>query len=91
MAVYCITYDLKRPGQNYDPLWEALAKMGARRVLLSVWVVATTSTAVQVRDHLQSFLDRNDAILVARLRVEAAWSGVDHSDWLKQILESQAT
>ena len=41
MALYLISYDLLKPGKNYDPLLDALTQQGAKRVLLSQWILNT--------------------------------------------------
>ena len=64
---YLISYDLNKPGQNYDPLYAALAASGAKRILLSQWVLSTTSSSVDVRDHFKRFVDANDRLLVCEL------------------------
>jgi CRISPR-associated endonuclease Cas2 len=64
---FLVTYDLKRPGQNYQPLWDALVKLGAKRVLESVWYLRGNSyTAAQLREYLWTFMDQNDRLLVVR-------------------------
>lgn len=41
---YLISYDLDKPGQNYDKLIARLKQHGAVRVLLSEWALSTTWT-----------------------------------------------
>jgi len=86
MKSYLITYDLLKPGQNYDELYEAIKKLGNWwHCLQSVWIIKTDSTAIQIRDALQSYCDSNDKLLVVRLSGEGAWTGFDStcSSWLK--------
>lgn len=53
MKKYMISYDLLKPGQNYEALWERLRELGARKILYSQWVLRTASmTALQIRDDL---------------------------------------
>jgi hypothetical protein len=92
MATYIVSYDLMKQGQNYtcivqklnaDPIhWHAQG---------SVWIIETNQTAVQVRDHLQSCLDSNDKLIVARLHGEAAWMGYGDNitNWLKERLSKE--
>ncbi len=89
MTAYIVTYDLHTVGQNYDCLYEKLKSYGTWcRIQDSVWVVVTTVTASQIRDHLATCLDGNDKLFVARLTGEAAWMAhsVEVSDWLKKNL-----
>jgi hypothetical protein len=76
MAKYLISYDLDKPGQDYHRLIAELERLGAIRVLYSEWVWQSTSTAMEIRDHLKSFIDSNDMLLVVALTGEAAWTGL---------------
>jgi hypothetical protein len=74
VKAYLISYDLDKPGQNYDALIARLRALGAVKVLYSEWVLRTTVTAVEVRDDLMRFIDSNDMLLVVGLTGEAAWT-----------------
>ncbi len=74
MAVYAVSYDLRAPGRNYEPLWERLRQYTHAKALESYWLVDTTWSATQVRDDLKRLVDANDMILVAQLAGEAAWT-----------------
>ncbi|MFC7240534.1 hypothetical protein ACFQS4_20430 [Saliphagus sp. GCM10025317] len=85
MSVYSINYDLHRPGQEYDELYEAIKDLGAWwHCLESVWLVDTSSSATDIRDELKQYLDSNDEILVIRLSGSWASRGLSDecSDWL---------
>lgn len=73
---YLISYDLDKPGQDYPRLIKELERLGALRILYSEWIFRSTSTAVEIRDHLRSFIDSNDMLLVVALTGEAAWTGL---------------
>ena len=65
---YVISYDLVTPGQNYEPLWEALGRFGARRLLQSQWIVRWNgTTAATIRDIIRAYIDVNDRLLVTCL------------------------
>ncbi len=84
-----ISYDLNRPGQDYETLIKAIKALGGWwHHLDSTWIVKTTSTAVQVRDTLRRHIDANDELLVVVLTGEGAWAGFDvkGSKWLKENL-----
>jgi hypothetical protein len=72
MPRYLISYDLNAPGRNYEALFDELARLGAKRFLLSQWGLRNAATAVAIRDHLWSFMDRNDRLLVSNLDVDWA-------------------
>jgi hypothetical protein len=74
---FLITYDLDKPGQNYQQLWKALRDVGATRLLESVWYLTGNYTTVQLRDHFWKFMDRNDRLLVVRFD---DWAGYNLMD-----------
>ncbi len=56
MAVFLISYDLRKPDYNYEPLYAALAKVKAKHVQDSVWGLNTTSDATEVFDYFWRFM-----------------------------------
>jgi hypothetical protein len=88
MAIYVISYDLKQPGRNYEPLWQALRNANAVRALESLWLVEVNQTASQLREALSSFMDSNDRVFVAEITISAAWAMrngiVPAATWLQQ-------
>jgi hypothetical protein len=72
MPRYLISYDLNAPGRNYEALFDELARLRAKRLLLSQWGLRNPATAVAIRDHLWSFMDGNDRLLVSSL--DAEWA-----------------
>jgi hypothetical protein len=67
MATHIINYDLLRPGQNYDSLIAALRNMGAKRILLSTWLMQSTSEPKVICDALRPHIDANDRMFVASM------------------------
>lgn len=89
MKSYLITYDLMKPGQNYEKLFEAIKAIGSWcHPLESNWIIKTDSTAEQVRNRITPHIDKNDKLFVAQLTGEAAWIGLSDevSKWLKDNL-----
>ena len=84
MKTYLVSYDLDKPGQNYEKLISELERLGAFRVLFSQWAVQLNNTAIEVRDHLLQFIDSNDRMLVMEVGNWASW-GLMSSDKFKQI------
>ena len=74
MAKYIVSYDLIAPGKNYQLLYDALEKAGAKKVLLSQWVLNSNQTAMQLRDAIHAYMDANDRILVDELSA-SNWAG----------------
>ncbi|MBN2424520.1 MAG: hypothetical protein JXB44_05815 [Calditrichaceae bacterium] len=88
MACYIISYDLRKPGRNYDALYDAIRSYGTwAKVNESVWAIVTQQTAVQIRENLDKHLDSNDRIFVIKSGIEAAWrNSICKNEWLKDNL-----
>ena len=89
MAVYLITYDLCRPRQEYQDLYEAIKSLGPWwHELDSVWVVRSAKSIIEIRDTLGLCIDSNDKLFVAELTGRAAWYGLsaESVSWLKNHL-----
>ncbi|MFC5346270.1 CRISPR-associated protein Cas2 [Brevundimonas staleyi] len=87
MAVHIVSYDLKAPGRNYDPLWARLREFAFAKPLESFWLIDTTMSAAQLRDDLLKHIDKNDRLFVARMAGESAWSDTISQtvkDWIWQ-------
>lgn len=68
MATYFLDYDLRAPGRNYKPLYDELARFGARRALQSSWFFERIGTsAVNLCNHFVQFVDRNDGLWVVEV------------------------
>lgn len=89
MAAYIVTYDLHQQGQNYSCIIEKLESYGTHwHMQGSVWIISTSLSAAEIRDHLTPCLDSNDKLFVGRLQGEAAWYGYPDNitKWLKDVL-----
>jgi hypothetical protein len=65
---YLVSYDLLKPGKDYQPLWTALGNLGAERRLASQWsVTLQNTTPLNVANYLIQFMDNNDRILVTEM------------------------
>lgn len=87
MAAYLVSYDLIRPGQEYDRLKERIRGLGAyTQVLFSAWVVSTNlMNARQIIDHLSG--DANDSFFVVEIQGE--WSPKNlHEDHSRSFLDA---
>jgi hypothetical protein len=73
MTVKAVSYDLTKPGRNYQSLWDRLGQWKAVRVLESFWLIDTASSAEAVRNDLRKHIDANDGLFVAALSGETAW------------------
>jgi hypothetical protein len=83
--IYAVNYDLKKPGQNYERLYEAIKSCGAWwHHLGSTWLIDTRLDADGIWKQLAPHLDSNDHILVIRVArdyqgwlPEAAWEWIN--------------
>lgn len=83
--VYLVTYDLNRPGQNYQSLYDAIESYGSwAKPVESVWLVDTHKSAEQIYNGLRQHIDENDSILVVETgRDRAGWLPKEVWDWLR--------
>lgn len=84
--VYLITYDLKKPGQNYNELYEAIKSLGSWwHYLESTWLVDTSLIAPRISEKLNPKIDKNDRLLVIKVTSDySGWLTNDAWDWIKQ-------
>jgi hypothetical protein len=65
MRSYILSYDLRKPGRNYENLIAAIQKYAQwAKPLESVWIIKANQTASEVRDNLSQHLDPNDGLIV---------------------------
>ncbi len=84
--IYAINYDLKRPGQNYEALHDAIKGCGAWwHYLGSTWLVDTTLTADAIWNRLANRVDKNDFFLIIKISREySGWLPEDAWKWLNE-------
>lgn len=76
--IYAINYDLCKPGNDYDGLYESIKSCGAWwHYLGSTWLVDTHLRAEEIFSRLQSHLDANDRMLIVGVTQ-------DYQGWLTQ-------
>ncbi len=82
MAVILVTYDLKAPGRNYQPVYDYLKQFTYCKSLESVWLLDTTTTPGQIRNALSSIVDANDTTFV--VQITQNWGSWNYgcADWL---------
>ena len=66
--LYFVDYDLRKQ-RNYQALYDALAKLGAVRILESQWCFhyASSGASELLRDHLTQYMDADDGICVSEI------------------------
>jgi len=79
-----ISYDLNRPGQNYDELFVAIKAIGpCIKPLKSLWVVSCTLSANEVWERLKSHIDKSDQMLISEVNSNRqGWLEKDDWDWI---------
>jgi hypothetical protein len=68
--IHLITYDLNK-AKDYTTLYRAIGSLGEAvrdPDLDSVWFLYTNLSAQQVSDHLLNYIDKDDRIIVTKLR-----------------------
>ncbi|GEN80219.1 hypothetical protein [Actinotalea fermentans] len=79
MAALLITYDLNKPGQNYDSLYEKIRELGTWwHYLDSTWIVVSSLSPSQAFDRLKPSMDASDRMLVLDITKDT------YSGWLTQ-------
>lgn len=73
MGLYLISYDLRKQ-RDYEPLWDALAKANASRLLQSVWLVELSAEIGAVRQALSALMDNDDGLAVIELKPGSGWA-----------------
>ena len=64
-----VTYDLRKPGQDYADLEAAIKSLGSwAHPQQSVWYVHTGYTMQQTFEFLKKYIDSNDRLLVVDAR-----------------------
>ncbi|RIV77079.1 hypothetical protein D2V04_13295 [Pelagerythrobacter aerophilus] len=85
MAIMLVTYDLKQPGRDYQPVFDHIkTNYTWCKGLESVWLLDTTKTAQTIRDELKALVDSNDKVFVTRL--QGNWGSFNYycGDWLNK-------
>lgn len=87
MSTYTINYDL-RGERDYEDLYEAIKSYKTwAHILESSWAVASTKSAIEIFDHLKSYTDSDDGLIVIKSGGTAKWKNVICKDsWLKDNL-----
>ena len=82
--ILLVTYDLKTPGRNYTPFYEALKAQGQWwHYLTSTWLLDTKNGPQGVYDALGPHLSQLDRILVIRVsNLHQGYLPKDAWDWI---------
>src|SRR5947208_3217570 len=91
--VYCVSYELRVAGKNYEPLYNELKKSTRWwHYLQSTWLIQTDETAVQVWQRLVAHVDQQDSVLLIEVRNNAqGWLPKDAWDWIRDNVPPPST
>ena len=86
MPVFMVSFDLNRPGQQYERLWNTLEhELQGRRILLAQWAVRSEGDAKTLLAYLRpALIDANDRLLVMD-RDSLDWAGINLASRLDKI------
>lgn len=84
--VYLIAYDLRVPGHDYTPLYNAVKEYEDwKHPMESTWFVSSDDQANDIYNHLSQFIDKkNDYLIVIQVNStnRQGWLGKSFWDWL---------
>ena len=86
MRAFSINYDLKKPGQDYTGLYEAIKESGKWwHYLDSTWIVITIETPDQIWSRLKKHVDKNDYLLIIEVMDSIqGWLPKDAWEWIHE-------
>lgn len=87
MPALLITYDLNKPGQDYEGLSEEIKSFGAWwHYLDSTWIVDTNLSVSSAADRIRAKVDSSDHFLVLNITGDASqgWLPQDAWDWISK-------
>jgi len=82
-----ISYELQKPGQNYDALYDAIKKAPSWcHPMTSHWFIRTEESAQTWVDRLRRVMDQNDSIFIVNItgQERAGWMPKTAWEWLSQ-------
>ncbi len=91
--VFLISYDLNKPGQNYDEVHQAIMDASDGRwchCLESTWLIRSkTLGAEEISERIMSKMDKTDRLLVIEVKPNyQGWLSRDLWDYIKNELFS---
>ena len=84
MTSYAINYDLRKPGADYQALFDEIKRSQTWwHYLESTWLVVTQETPDQIWSRLVKYVDKNDYLLIIEIRDNCqGWLPKDAWDWI---------
>lgn len=84
--VVLVSYDLRKPGKDYENLYSALRNVGRDKIrpLESLWLFDTVLGPQEIFDQIKGHIDSSDRVFVVRLTSNyQGWLDKSVWDWLK--------
>ena len=86
MAVFLISYDLRKPDYDYQPLYDALDEVSASHIQDSVWGINTSSSAKEVYEYLwQHMHNKKDRLFVVPFDKDENYKSINAITKLRDI------
>ena len=82
--IVLVTYDLRAPGRNYQPVHDFLRTFNYCKSMESVWLLDTVTPVPTIRDRLKALVDKNDSVFVTRIAQDWASVSFGCGDWLNE-------
>ncbi|MGC1619308.1 MAG: hypothetical protein WA765_12540 [Candidatus Acidiferrum sp.] len=84
--VFIISYDLRKPDFDYQPLYDELDDLGAKRIQKSVWAVHSSDSTSDVFDALWPYMHNDrDRLFVAVLDRDSGYKAKNSLTRLKNV------
>ncbi|SEK17584.1 hypothetical protein [Parapedobacter koreensis] len=86
MAVYIVSYDLNKGGQDYEGLYKELKNSPSWwHYLDSTWLISTSETAEQLYARIGKHIDKNDYALTIEVRRNyEGWLPKKAWEWIRE-------
>ena len=87
--IFLVTYDLKRPGQNYSDLYDAIKSEGDwQHPLESMWTLKTDNSVLArtLYKRLRPYIDEKDNLFIVEITDQdrQGWLAKSFWTWLKE-------
>lgn len=80
MAVFSVSYDLNKAGQNYEALYTELKRTQYKHIMDSTWLISTTESAKEIYNRLSAKIDNNDLIFISKVNANQYYGSLRGSD-----------
>jgi hypothetical protein len=87
MPLILVTYDLKTPGKNYQPLFDAIKAVSSfwSHYLTNTWVIQTNWNVDPLGKHLIQFITTNDRLMAIEVTgIGQGWLPLDAWEWIRK-------